>query len=424
VSNATITPTDSASSNAASAATSAVQQARLWTNTAALFIRFDWLVLPLLAFSLSRGMIFLVGIIGDTYFPTDPGHWIADPNNTFLSLWAKWDSQWYVQIARLGYFIQVNQQSNVAFFPLYPLLMRVVARVLDVDVVFAGFLVSNACFLVALTFLYRLTALEFNDRASAQRAIFYMAFYPTAFFFSAVYTESLFLMLTVVTMYFARTQRWLPAAACGMLATATRNIGVVIWGLVMWEWLRVNGWRITAIHHGESWRRLWAGVRQHWDQVLIIAIIPLGLLLYMGFLDLSFDSPLAFIEVQSAWNRENIGPIAVLLRDIPRLFDIEIKRWYFTHFFNTISTLFVLGMAPFVWRKLGEGYALYVLILILVPIASSLGSVARYVLPMFPIFMLLGWWGRKATFNHTVLAVFAMLLALATTIFVNWIFVA
>jgi hypothetical protein len=419
-----IESTDSAVGSTPGNPASATQSSALWTTIENLLVRFDWLALPLLAFGLSRAMIFLVGIIGDTYFPTDPGHWVADPDNTFLSLWAKWDSQWYVQIARLGYFIQANQQSNVAFFPLYPLSMRVVARLLDVNVIFAGFLVSNACFLVALVFLYRLTALEFNDRASAQRTIFYTAFYPTAFFFSAVYTESLFLMLTVATMYFARTRRWLPAAACGMLAAATRNIGVVIWGLVMWEWLRVNGWRITAIHRSESWRNLWTGVRTHWDQVLIIAIIPLGLLLYMGFLDLSFDSPLAFIEVQSAWNRENIGPIAVLMRDIPRLFDVEIKRWYFTHFFNTISTLFVLAMAPFIWRKLGEGYALYVLILILVPITSSLGSVARYVLPMFPIFMLLGWWGRKAPFNHTVLAVFAMLLALATAIFVNWIFVA
>ena len=417
MSNLTIDGADAAS-------LSTQRQPHAWTRIEAWLTRLDWIVLPLLAFGLSRAMIFLVGIIGDVYFPTDPGHWVADPDNAFLNLWTKWDSQWYVQIARLGYFIQANQQSNVAFFPLYPLSMRVVARLLDVNFVYAGFIVSNAAFLLALVFLYRLTALELNDRASAQRTVFYLAFYPTAFFFSAVYTESLFLLLTVATMYFARTQRWLAAAAFGMLAAATRNIGVAIWGLVMWEWLRVNGWRITTMHRSESWRALWTGLRTHWDQVLIIAIIPVGLLLYMGFLDMSFDSPTAFIDVQAAWNRQNIGPIAVLMRDIPRLFDVQLKRWYFTHFFNTLSTLFALGMTPFIWRKLGEGYALYVLLLILVPITSSLGSVARYVLPLFPIFIMLGWWGRKASFGHTVLAVFAILLGLATTIFVNWIFVA
>ncbi len=386
--------------------------------------RLDWVLLPMLAFALSRMLIFAVGLIGDTFFETDPGHWVAAPDNPFLSLWAKWDSQWYVQIARQGYFIRPGQQSNVAFFPLYPLTMRIVARILSVDVVFAGFLVSNFCFLGGLIFLYRLAALELGDRTAAQRTVFYLAFFPTAFFFSAVYTESLFLLLTVATMYFARTRHWLLAALCGMLASATRNIGVLMWGLVMWEWLRAGGWRITSMHRRKSWRSLWAYLRRHWDQPLIIAMIPVGLLLFMLFLKQNFDRPLLFIEIQSTWNRENIGPFAVLLRDIPRIFEVEIKRWYFTHVFNVTATLLALGMTPFIWRKLGEGYALYVLILILVPITSSLGSVARYVLPLFPLFIVLGGWGRRAAVDHTILSTFAILLGLLTTIFVNWIFVA
>jgi len=397
--------------------------ASFWRHAAQTLARLDWIALPLLAFALSRGLIFAVGFIGDVFFPTDPGHWVADPANPFLSLWAKWDSQWYVQIARTGYFIQTNQQSNVAFFPLYPIAMWVVARLLGDNLILAGFLVSNLAFLFALVFLYRLTTLEL-DRAAAQRTVFYLAFFPTAFFFSAVYTESLFLWLTVAATYFARTRRWLLAAACGILASATRNLGVVIWGLVMWEWLRANRWQLSAAHRAETWRTLWLRFCKRWDQVLIIALIPLGLILYMLFLDWSFDSPLAFIEVQAAWKRENIGPIAVLMRNIPRVFDVEIKRWYFTHLFNVLATLFALGMTPWVWRRLGEGYALYVLILILVPITSSLASVPRYVLPMFPIFMVLGWWGRWSAFDHVLLATFAILLGLATTIFTNWIFVA
>jgi hypothetical protein len=391
---------------------------------AALAARLDWLLLPVLAFSLSRGLIFAAGIMGDAFFATDPGHWVADPNSPFLSMWTKWDSQWYVQIAREGYFIRPGQQSNVAFFPLYPLAMRIVARLASVDVVYAGFLVSNGCFLLALVFLYRLAALELGDRGAAQRTIFYLAFFPTAFFFSAVYTESLFLLLTVATLYFARTRHWLLASICGLLAAATRNLGILMWGLVMWEWLRANGWRITTMHRAAAWRTLWGNFRQHWDQPLIIALIPLGLLLFMAFLKLSFDRPLLFIEIQAAWNRENIGPVAVLLRDVPKVFMIEVKRWYFTHLLNVLGTLLVLGMTPFIWRRLGEGYALYVLILILVPITSSLGSVARYILPMFPIFIVLGGWGRRSAFDHATLATFALFLGVLTTIFVNWIFVA
>lgn len=402
-----------------------VQRARYaTTRLAATAQRLDWVLLPVLVFALSRGLVFAVGLVGDTFFETDPGHWVAAPDSPFLSMWAKWDSQWYVQIAQQGYFIRPGQQSNVAFFPLYPLAMRIVARILSVDVVFAGFLVSNLCFLGGLIFLYKLAALELGDRAAAQRTIFYLAFFPTAFFFSAVYTESLFLLLTVATMYFARTRHWLLASLCGLLASATRNIGVMMWGLVMWEWLRAGGWHITTMHRGKTWRNLWVYLRRRWDQPLIIAMIPVGLLLFMLFLKQSFDRPFIFIEIQSAWKRENIGPLAVLMRDIPRIFDVEIKRWYFTHVFNVVSTLLALSMTPFIWRKLGEGYALYVLILILVPITSSLGSVARYILPLFPLFIVLGWWGRRAAVNHTILSTFAIFLGLLTAIFVNWIFVA
>ena len=397
---------------------------RLAERATAWLVRLDWVMAPLLAFGLSRSLIFLVGFIGDAYFETAGDHWVADPNSPFLNMWAKWDSQWYVQIALKGYSFQPGEMSNVAFFPMYPIAMRVVARLLSVNVVLAGFIVSNVSFLLALIYLYRLAVLELDDRLAAQRTIFYVAFFPTAFFFNAIYTESLFLFLTVATMYYARRRWWLAAAMFGLLASATRNIGVLMWGLVMWEWLRCNGWRITTIHRRTSWVALWQGVRSHWEQVLLIAVIPCGLLLYMLFLHSNFGTPFAFIEVQSAWHRENVGPVVVLMNDIERVFDVQVKQWYFMLFFNTVASLFGLAMAPFVWRRLGEGYALYILILLLVPLASSTGSVPRYLLPLFPIFMVLGGWGRRAVIDHALLAAFAMLLTIAVTIFVNWMFVA
>src|SRR5690606_6476278 len=190
-------------------------------SVAATLDRADWLVLPMLAFGVSRLMIFIAAWLGDTFLITEEGHWVADPNSPFLSFWAKWDSQWYVQIARDGYWFQPLQQSNVAFFPLYPLYMRLVARFVGGNLILSGFLVSNIALLLALIYLYRLTVLELGDRPSAQRAVFYAAFFPTAFFFNAVYTESLFFLLTIATMYHARRQQWLAATVVGLLAAAT-----------------------------------------------------------------------------------------------------------------------------------------------------------------------------------------------------------
>ncbi len=171
--------------------------------------RSDWLIQPALAFGLSRLFIFTAAFVGDTFMPTEEGHWVADPNSPFLSFWAKWDSQWYFQIARDGYLYQPLRQSNVAFFPVYPLSMRLLARFVGDNLILSGFLVSNLAFFLALVFLYRLAELEFGDRSTARRTVFYLAFFPTAFFFSSVYTESVYLLLTVATMYFARSRHWL-----------------------------------------------------------------------------------------------------------------------------------------------------------------------------------------------------------------------
>jgi len=391
---------------------------------AAALLRFDWVVQPLLAFFISRGVIFAAGILGDVFLPTEEGHWIADPNSPFLSLWAKWDSQWYIQIARDGYWFQPLRQSNVAFFPLYPLLVRLFAPLVGDNLVLSGFVVSNLTFLLALIFLYRLAELELADRESARRTVFYLALFPTAFFFSAVYTESLFLLLSVATMFFARRQGWLAAALAGVLAAATRNLGVVLWALVMWEWLRCRGWSLRSTFRRETWRTLLANLKTHWPELLVIAAIPLGLLLYVAVLKVNFDRPLAFIEVQAAWGRENIGPGAVLARELRALAEFQLNKGGLSRLLNLGAVLAVLAMTPFIWRRLGEGYAIYVLILILVPISSSAMSVIRYVLPLFPVFILLGWWGRRATVDRTLLACFAVGLGVLTTIFVNWYFVA
>lgn len=387
-------------------------------------IRLDWLVLPFWAFCLSRMLIFFVGYVGDVYFPTDPGHWVAAPDRAFLSMWSKWDSQWYVQIAREGYFFRPMQQSNVAFFPLYPLSMRVLSRLTTGNLVLAGILISNVAFLWALVFLYRLAALELGDRESARRTVFYLAFFPTAFFFSALYTESTFLLFAVATIYFARRRFWLLAAIAGVLASMTRNLGVLLWALVTWEWLRCHGWRITQAHHGQAWCNLRIGLREHWHEIVVLATIPLGLFLYMAFLKMNFDRPFAFLEAQAGWGRSNVGPVAVLLRDLVALVEFESNRSYINRFLNVATVFAILGTVPFIWRKLGEGYAIYVLILVLVPISSATMSMTRYALTIFPFFIMLGWWGRHPTIDRTLLATFAILLGLLTTIFVNWIFVA
>lgn len=398
--------------------------ARLGQTLGLVAARWEAVVYPLMIFVASRLLVFAAGIFGDVFLPTEAGHWVADPNSPFLSLWAKWDSQWYVQIMRDGYWFQPLRQSNVAFFPLYPMTTLMASAFVGGNVILAGFVVSNLALAGALIFLYKLTELELACRESARRAVAYLAFFPTAFFFSAVYTESLFLLLSLACIYFARRRWWLAAAIAGMLAALTRNIGVVLWLPVMWEWLRSQGWRWDRLHAPGMWRTFWARVKAHWPEALLTVAIPLGLVLFMAFLKFNFDRPFAFIETQAAWNRQQIGPIAVLTRELDKLADFELNKGELSRLMNVGAVLAVLATVPFIWRRLGEGYALYVMILVLIPTSSAVASMIRYVLVLFPVFILLGWWGRWHAVDRIVLTAFAVGLGVLTAVFANWIFVA
>src|SRR5512138_423816 len=148
--------------------------------------------------------------------------------NLFWDTFARFDSGWYFNIARYGYEWVEAGRSNLAFFPLYPLLMRYVALGLGGGrsrVYMAGILISWTAFVLAMLILHRLARVELKDDAAAARAVVFAAIFPFAFFFGVVYTEALFLCLTVAAFYGFRTRQWWLGALAGALATATRANG-------------------------------------------------------------------------------------------------------------------------------------------------------------------------------------------------------
>jgi hypothetical protein len=144
---------------------------------------------------------------------------------------AAWDSGWYFDIARRGYYWTPSGQSSIAFFPLYPMLMRALAWPFgggDRALWLAGMVLSSACLLLGLVVLHRLTRTTFGDRETARRTVLYVAIFPFAYFFTQVYTESLFLLTTVSAVAAATASRWGWAGLFGALAALTRPNGVLI----------------------------------------------------------------------------------------------------------------------------------------------------------------------------------------------------
>lgn len=384
----------------------------------------EWLVMPSLAFVITRLIVWLAGYFAEVMLPSDTGTaaWHARPDNLWLDIWARWDSGFYLNIIEEGYFYRVGEKSSVAFFPVYPLLGRMFNLVLD-DSVLSAVMVSHICFFFALIYLYRLTEIEFGG-AAAGRTVFYLASFPTAFFFSAVYTESTFLLFSTATMYYARTRQWAWASVMGILACATRIVGFLLGVALVLEWLRAIGWQWTRLHDRNMWRTAFRNGIGEWYNLIFIGLIGFGVLSYMLFLHQNFDDPIAFWTVQSAWGRKESGVVAVISGDLMKIFtqDWLTGKIYWHTALDLSAFAFVIAIGWAVMRQLGASYAVYTFLCMLIPANSGSGSLVRYALMAFPVFMILGWWGRRLWLDRFISTLFCVFLGVCSAVFVNWFF--
>src|SRR5471032_2484403 len=185
-----------------------------------------------LTFLTTRISIIVIAELAAIVVGQRPGEHYAASANPMLAVWGRWDAEHYIGIAEQGY-----HGTEVAFFPLYPLLIRIVGSVTGSHLI-AGLLISNIASFFWLLFFYKLVEHQFN-RQVAHRATFYISIFPTAVFFSAVYSESLFFALTVASFYYIRERKWLVAGAIGFFAALTRVEGVLLAVPFLIEWLAV-----------------------------------------------------------------------------------------------------------------------------------------------------------------------------------------
>jgi len=330
---------------------------------------------------------------------------------------ARWDAVWYLEIARHGY----GETPTAAFFPLYPLLVRGLGGSLLVAV-----LVSTACFLAALAALHALTRIELGSEA-ARWTVLALAFSPMAFFFSAVYSESLFLALSVGAVLAARCDRWAWAGVIGALAASTRSTGVLV--LVA---LVLLGWR-----------------RARPSQLAWLALVPLGLVAFPLWLGLTGHDWQAPFDAQKVWFREWGGPFGgvwdgavAAWAGVRQLVSGSTEHLYFPIAGGDPFAIARINIALFAWvplvvvalagalRRLPLAYAAYALASLAVPLSypvapQPLMSLPRFVLVAFPLWMWLGWLlARHRRARAPAIAASAIMLAASTAQFATWHFVA
>jgi len=353
-------------------------------------------------------------------FPLDP---TAPPQSSVWGrpspLWdafARHDSGWYVEIARHGYDARdavAGGRSNIAFAPVYPLLMRYVGRELGRspgDTYLAGIVISWAAFVAAMVALYYLAALDLPpDRA--RRAALLTAIFPFAFFFGAVYTESTFLLFTVLSFYGFRTRRWALGGICGAIAGATRLTGILMWPALAWT----------------AWRAAAPTARDRLAAAAALGLSTLGLAAYCWYVYGQTGNALLWATAITRWGNgyhpggapwsAPLGLIRALVTH-PYVFLTSAPMAVYDTLYGVTALLFVAAI-PFVWRSLGGAYALFMALNLYVALSSGeFEGLGRYCSVLFPCFIWLAS-VRSPTVTTALVVLFAMFYTLGLAMFVT-----
>ena len=312
----------------------------------------------------------------------------------------RWDAAWFERIALEGYDWNI---ASAAFFPGYPIAIHGVATALPVGESGAALLVSNAAFLAALTIMFALTTLEFSV-GLARRAVVLLACFPTSYVFMAPYSESLFLVASLLCFWWARRGRWLGAGLAGFLAAATRSLGVLIVPALLMEALGTD-------------RK-----RRHW--AIAASLIPsIAPALYALYWFIHSGNAMTPFEVQATWFRTLTFPL-VTLGEALWLAVVGFRyQQGFYWIIDLVLTAALLLPLALRWRILPRPYLLYVVLGVVTvlsfPPPRPLFSAPRYLMVLFPVFWLMA---SLLTRGRYVVAVVTFTLGFVcmAALFVNW----
>ena len=306
-----------------------------------------------------------------------------------------WDARWYRIVASDGYLLVPGRQSDPAFFPLYPVLLREVHGI-GIGYATAGVAIANVAFLVALVAFHALTR-ELLGSALARRATVYLAIFPLGYVFSMGYPESVVLAAIALAGVAALRGRWGLAAAAAAGAALARPDGVfVALPLLVVAWQRRS--RLTPVRRGVAFGAVLAAVG--------------GFAAYPLYLDRVLHDPTAWSKAERAWGRR-FTPLGAVhaLQHLPQAFASD--HWVVRDVAATICYLLLLAAAaragaPRAWLATGAT------IVVLPLFSGSFASIGRFGLLAPPVFWGLAWLGRDRKVDRSLRVVSIALLIAAT----------
>ena len=358
----------------------------------------------------ARLLVFGISVIGGGTLPLPLGQPPTDAGFPSPALEPGWhmlfsalqrqDAAWFLRIATSGY---APGDGSAAFFPLYPLAVRVVGAVPGVGPLAAALIVGNVAFFGALVMLHALTRLELGAGA-ARRTILFCAFFPTAFFLLAPYTEPLFLLLSVSAFWFARRDRWVWAAVAGAGAAITRNVGVLL----------IVALAVEAV-------RQWRSGRLLLPRLTAATCVALGPLAYFSYWQIRFQTFWAPLDAQENWQRVPTLPLAAAWHAVRLAW--RLQTWWLIDVLVVGVAIAGITIAAF---RVPLTYTVYAALSVVIPMTFTydqrpLTSVPRFMAVVFPAF-----WGfaiaaeRRRPPETAILIAFAAGFGVLCFLFINW----
>lgn len=317
-------------------------------------------------------------------------------SDNFFQSFANWDGGHYLGIAEYGY----KEKFQYAFFPLYPILIKGVNSILQ-NYLLSGILISILSTFFALHLFYKLVVHDF-DKKVAEKVILLLLFFPTSFYFLTAYSEGLFFLLVVLAFYFTRRGNLLLATIAVSLSSATRLVGLAAVFAFLYEVQSTRG------INSKNWYVLFA---------------PLGSVIYSWYMWTQTADPFYFFTAQAHWQRSLSIPGLNFWETIKSLAMPGFLTNNFNAFLDLIFATFGLGMIIRSARFLPVTYSIYGFFSLILPLLTpTLSSIPRFLLPIFPIFILLGLI-KNNYINLAYQIISLMLLSLFIALFVNgyWI---
>ncbi len=361
---------------------------------------------------------FAVVTIG--YPPAAPPYRLS--GNEALNLPVRWDTGWYLGIASEGYRWDpgYGRQQNIAFMPALPMGMRVLGRMLGDRPLLAGQVIVLGASLWAFVYLFRLARDLLGDDDRAGAAVALVAAYPFSVFYSAIYTESLFLLGAVAAFYHLRRRECWRAAVWGLLVGFMRPNGFLLAAplgtLVLWPAAQA-WWRAR---HAPAAR---PDVRGLVAPMVAAAVPVLGVVVFSAFIWSLTGDPLTWLRAHAAWGRTFGGVTDIVVGPYTEIAGrglYEFTRSLPVDTWNAVAALLGLAAVWPVTRRFGPAYGLFLVINLIPPMmAGGLLSIGRLTSTLFPIFL---WLAAIIPARHRAawLIAFALGQALGAALFFTW----